>query len=47
MKRLLLPLLAALALPVVVNAGIPQSQFPDKWVRINKNWKIDTKDRRD
>ena len=44
MKRLLLPLLAALAYPSVVNAGIPQSQSPNKWVRINKNWTIDTKD---
>jgi len=43
-KRLLITLLAALALPSVVNAGIPQSQSPNKWVRINKNWKIDTKD---
>ena len=44
MKRLLLPLLAALAYSSVVNAGIPQSQSPNKWVRINKNWTIDTKD---
>ena len=44
MKPLLLPLLAALALPNVVNAGIPESQSPNKWVRINKNWTIDTND---
>ena len=44
MKRFLLPLLAALALPTAVNAGIPQSQSPDKWLRIHKNWKIDTED---
>ena len=43
-KRFLIHLLGTFALPTVVNAGIPQSQSPDKWVRINKNWKIDTKD---
>ena len=44
MKRLLLLLLATLALPSVANAGIPKSRSPNKWVRINKNWIIDTND---
>ena len=43
-RRFLITLLAALALPSALNAGIPQSQSPNKWARINKNWKIDTKD---
>ena len=44
MKRLLIPLLAALALPTAVNAGIPQSKQPSKWVRISDNYSIDTED---
>ena len=44
MKRLLLPLLAAIALPTAVNAGIPQSKKPTKWVKINDNYSISTED---
>ena len=44
MKRFLIPLLAALALPTAVNSGIPESKSPDKWVRIDENWMIDTED---
>ena len=44
MKKFLIPLLAALALPVVVNAGIPKNQSSDKWVRVNEKYLINTKD---
>ena len=44
MKKFLIHLLAALALPTAVNSGIPESKSPDKWVRINENWMIDTED---
>ena len=44
MKKFLIPFLAAFALPTGVIAGIPESKNPDKWVRINPNWKIDTED---
>ena len=44
MKRLLFPLLAALALPTAVHSGIPQSKNPSKWVKINKVFLIDTED---
>ena len=44
MKKFLIPFLAAFALPTTVIAGIPESKNPDKWVRINPNWKIDTED---
>ena len=43
MTKLLLPLLFFLALPNAVYAGIPQSKT-DKWIKINKNWSIDTED---
>ena len=43
MRRLLILLLAVLALPNAVFAGIPQSKS-EKWIKINKNWSIDTDD---
>ena len=43
MRRLLLPLLLLLSLPNAVNAGIPASKT-EKWIKINKNWSIDTED---
>ena len=44
MRNFLIPVLAALALPAGAIAGIPESKSPDKWVRINENWIIDTED---
>ena len=44
MRKFLIPVLAALALPAGAIAGIPESKSPDKWVRINENWIIDTED---
>ena len=44
MKKLLITLVAAFTLPTAVFSGIPQNKNPDKWVRINENWTIDTED---
>ena len=44
MKRFLLPLIAALALPTAVNAGIPENKNSTKWVKISKTFKINTED---
>ena len=44
MKKFLIPLLAALALPTAVHSGIPQSKNPNKWVKISKVFSIDTED---
>ena len=44
MRKLLITLLAALALPTAVHSGIPQSKNPSKWVKINKVFFIDTED---
>ena len=43
MKRFLILLLAALTLPTAIYPGIPDNKL-GKWVRINKNWMIDTED---
>ena len=47
MKRFLLPLLAALTLPSVVNAGVPE-KFKNKWMVILDNesstWQMNTED---
>ena len=43
MRKLLLPFLVILSLPNAVNAGIPQGKT-EKWIKINKNWSIDTED---
>ena len=44
----MLPLLAALALPTVGLAGIPEkfkgNQGSDKWVQISKNWTLNTEE---
>ena len=42
MKRLLLPILAAFALPTF--AGIPESKNIGKWMKVDQNWMIDTED---
>ncbi len=42
MKHLLLPLLAAFALPTF--AGIPESKNIGKWMKVDQNWMIDTED---
>ena len=42
MKRFLIPLLAALALPLY--AGIRESKKISKWMKIDNNWTIDTED---
>ncbi len=42
MKRFLLPLLTTLTLPLY--AGIPESKQISKWMRIDKNFTIDTED---
>ena len=44
MKKLLITLVAAFTLPTAVFSGIPQNKNPEKWVRINENWTIDTED---
>ena len=43
MRKFLLPLLAVLAFPNAVYAGIPQNKT-EKWITITKNWSIDTQD---
>ena len=43
MKRFLILLLAALTLPTAIYPGIPDNKL-GKWVRISKNWMIDTED---
>tara|TARA_B100000963_G_C22123786_1_gene450241 strand:+ start:26 stop:187 length:162 start_codon:yes stop_codon:yes gene_type:complete len=46
MRKLLIPFLAAFALPTAVNSGIPQSEKPNnnKLVKINDNYFINTED---
>ncbi len=44
MKKFLIPLLAAIALPTSVEAGIPQRVNPDKWIRISEAFMVDTED---
>ena len=44
MKRLVIALIAAIALPTGIYAGIPQSKKPTKWVKINDNYSINTED---
>ena len=43
MRKLLLPLLSLFVLPNALYAGIPQAKT-EKWIKINKNWSIDTED---
>ena len=43
MRKLLLPFLSLFVLPNALYAGIPQTKT-EKWIKINKNWSIDTED---
>ena len=44
MRKLLIPLLAAIALPTAVNAGIPQDKNVNKWMRVEQTLMVDTED---
>jgi len=43
-KRFLITLLAAIALPTAINAGIPQSKNVNKWMRVEPTLMVDTED---